>query len=175
MAWPHAPARWVIAPGLYMVTAGTYGKAHFLNPPARRDFFQERLFAGARESGWELQAWAILSNHYHFVGQSGDNPDALRVMINKLHMTTAKHFNLWDDQPGSRVWYQYWDTQLTFPRSYLARLNYVHNNPSKHGVAANAADYPWCSAAWFAENATAAVRATVASFSTEALNVPDDF
>ena len=33
-------------------------------------------------------------------------------------------------------------------KSYLARLNYVHQNPVKHGLVRVANQYRWCSAAW---------------------------
>lgn len=89
-------------------------------------------------------------------------------------MTTAKEFNLQDNQPGRRVWFQYWDTLLTFQRSYLARLNYVHNNPVKHGLVANAENYPWCSAAWFAQNAPRSFVETVSRFKIDKVNVFDE-
>jgi putative transposase len=30
--------------------------------------------------------------------------------------------------------YEFWDTRLTFEKSWFARLNYVHQNPVKHGL-----------------------------------------
>ena len=175
MNWPHAPAHWLFEPGIYIVTASTYRKVHHLNSPERKDFFQQSLFQITSEFGWQLQAWAILSNHYHFVAHSPDDPQTLRRLINKLHMTTAKEFNLQDGTPGRKVWYQYWDTHLTYQKSYLARLKYVHYNPVKHGVVANAENYRWCSAAWFAQNAPPAFVKTVMSFKTDRVKVPDEF
>jgi putative transposase len=174
MNWPHAPAHWLFEPGIYMVTAGTYQKLPHLNTPERRDLFLEALLQRAAEFAWTLRAWAVMSNHYHFVAASPQDPCILKRFLGKLHMTTAKQLNEWDGQPGRRVWFQYWDSHITFERSYLARLNYVHNNPVKHGVAA-AGSYRWCSAAWFAGNASPAFVATVQSFKTDMLNVPDDF
>src|ERR1700685_3236171 len=106
MNWPHAPRHWLFDPGLYMVTAGTAQKLPHLNTPARRDFFLDALFARAMESGWELHAWAVLANHYHFVAASPPDPGNLRRFIGKLHMQTAKQLNLWDGTPGRRVWFQ---------------------------------------------------------------------
>jgi putative transposase len=51
----------------------------------------------------------------------------------------------------------------------------VQDNPARHGVIPLAENYPWCSAAWFARTASPALVATVNSFQTDALNVPDDF
>jgi len=90
-------------------------------------------------------------------------------------MQTAKQLNLWDNTPGRRVWFQFWESHITFERSYLARLNYVHHNPARHGVIPLAGNYKWCSAAWFGRNASPAFVNTVKSFKTDHVNVPDDF
>ena len=74
-----------------------------------------------------------------------------------------------------RLGFNYWETQLTFEKSYLARLNYVHQNPVKHGLARVANQYRWCSAAWFERTATRAQVGTVYGFETDKLNVQDDF
>jgi putative transposase len=175
MSWPHAPAHWLFEPGTYMVTASTRLKLPHLNLPERRDFFMEALFGCAVEFGWQLQAWAILCNHYHFVAASPSDPTTLRRFIGKLHMTTSKQLNTWDQTAGRKVWFQYWDSLITFERSYLTRLNYVHNNPVHHGVVACAENYQWCSAFWFSLNASPAFVATVKSFRTDKLDIPDSF
>jgi REP-associated tyrosine transposase len=38
-----------------------------------------------------------------------------------------------------------------------------------------AENYKWCSASWFARSASPALVATVKSFKTDRLSVPDDF
>lgn len=164
-----------MSPGLYIVTTGTYQKIPHLGTAERRDYFMNALFGAAVEFAWELHAWAILNNHYHWVARASEKSGPLKRMLGKLHMTTAKELNRLDATPGRKVWFQYWDTQITQERAYLARLNYVHHNPVKHGVVANATNYRWCSAAWFAESATPAFRATVENFPTDEVNVPDDF
>ena len=157
------------------MTAATLGKQAYLSNATRLDHFQEALFRIAGEFGWELRAWAILNNHYHWMGFASGEAGPLRRVIGKLHRVTAKELNRQDGTPGRKVWFQYWDTHITHQRSYLARLNYVHHNPVKHGVALQAANYRWCSAAWFAAHSTPAFRATVESFAADEVNVPDDF
>jgi putative transposase len=66
-------------------------------------------------------------------------------------------------------------TKLTFERSYLARLNYVHQNPVKHGLVKVANQYPWCSAAWFERTASPAAVKTIYSFKTDKLKIDDDY
>jgi putative transposase len=57
----------------------------------------------------------------------------------------------------------------------LARLNYVHQNPLKHGLVPIANQYRWCSTAWFERTATPAQVKTIYSFKTDEVNVRDDF
>jgi len=175
MNWPHSPKHWLFEPGIYMVTAGTYQKLPHLNSPVRLDFFQESLFAYADEFKWSLRAWAIMANHYHFIAASPSEPKTLAKFIGKLHMKTAQELNRQDNSPGRKVWFQFWDSHITFERSYLARLHYVHYNPAKHGVIGLAENYKWCSASWFARSATAAFLETVKELKTDQLKVPDDF
>jgi putative transposase len=159
-----------------MVTASTYRKQHHLSSRKRLRFFCERFFEGAGKHGWKLQAWAILANHYHFVALSpAEGKHSLVNWLGDLHRETAVFLNKLDGTPGRKVWHNYFDTPLTYQKSYLARLNYVQNNPVRHGLVAKAIDYDWCSASWFAKTASPVFQKTVASFKTDALNVYDDF
>ena len=65
--------------------------------------------------------------------------------------------------------------RMTYEKSYLARLNYVHQNAVKHGLVRIANQYPWCSAGWFENAATRAQVKTIYGFKTDRLRVNDDF
>jgi putative transposase len=160
--------------GTYMVTCGTYRKEHFLHSPERLDLMLSHLFREAEAFGWQLQAWAIFPNHYHFVGASEDSR-SLREFLKRLHSGTSLQLNRMDASPGRRVWYNYWESAITYETSYFARLNYVHNNPVKHGIVPVANQYRWCSADWFERESSAAQVAKIYRFKTERLNVEDDF
>jgi putative transposase len=173
--WPHAPVHRMPHAGAYMVTAGTNGKKHLFNTPERLSLVQRLLFDAAEECGWKLQAWSIMSNHYHLVALSPEDAGSLKKLVSKLHTLSAKEINASDNAPGRKVWFQYWDSLITFERSYFARLNYVHQNPVHHGLVPLADQYPWCSAKWFFLNSTRAFSETVLSFKTDQLKVNDDF
>jgi len=141
----------------------------------KKDWFMALLFQLAKKYEVQLQAWAIMSNHYHFIGVVPSQPDSLGQFIRHLHSASAVRINREDNAPRRKVWYQYWDKLISFNRSYLARLNYVNNNPVHHRVIDNAENYHWCSAAWFKTNMDRAFTQTVASFKMDQLNVHDDF
>ena len=80
-----------------------------------------------------------------------------------------------DGAPRRKVWYNFRETRLTYQKSYLARLNYVHQNPVKHGLVPAAHLYRWCSAAWFERTASPAQVKTVYAFPTDRLNIYDNY
>jgi putative transposase len=173
--WPHAPLHRICEHGTYMVTAGTYHKQHFFAGPDRLDQLQADLLALAAEHGWQLEAWAVFSNHYHFVAYTSAQAADLKVFLKNLHGRTSRAVNQLDGIENRKVWHNYRDTQLTFEKSYFARLNYVHQNAVKHGLVPVANQYRWCSAAWFERTARRATVQTIYRFKTDKVNVPDDY
>jgi len=173
--WPHAPVHRLSVAGAYMVTASAYKKEHFFNTNGRLTLVRDLLFKVAEEYGWSLQAWAVMSNHYHFMAMTPEEPEGLRKLIGKLHTLSAKEINKHDDAKGRRVWYQYWDTRITYEKSYFARLNYIHQNPVSHGQANVANQYQWCSARWFELYGDRSFVKTVSNFKTDKVKVIDDF
>jgi len=158
-----------------MVTSGTYLKEPFFHSPERLEFLCGSLLDFAEHYGWQLQAWAVFANHYHFVALSPSEAATLRTLIRHLHSVSAKEMNRRDGRPGRKIWFEYWETRLSFQRSYLARLSYVHYNAVHDGLARVPSAYRWCSAGWFERRASPAFYKTVMSFPCERVNVPDDY
>jgi putative transposase len=174
--WPHAPVHLLSESGTYCVTAGTYRKQFFFNDTLRLDVLQRGLLSVCADFGWQLEAWCVFPNHYHFVAHSPEGgADSLSSMLKKLHGKLAIWVNRLDEAPGRQVWHNFWDTRLTYEKSYLARLNYVHANAVHHGLVLIANQYPWCSAAWFERTATPAQVKTIYGMKTDSVRVMDDF
>ncbi|MEZ6137216.1 MAG: transposase [Pirellulaceae bacterium] len=173
--WPHAPTHRLHGNGTFIVTASTYSKSHFFSDRDRLSYLQGELLSKARQYNWQLEAWSIFSNHYHFVGFTLDDAKSLKKFLTHLHADTAREINKRDNTAQRQVWFNFWETRLTYEKSYLARLNYVHRNAVKHGVVAVPNQYPWCSAAWFERTASAAQVKTIYSFKTDRVQIRDDF
>jgi len=173
--WPHAPTHRLDSAGAYMVTAATYHKEPLFRSAKRLTLLCEKLLELAPQHGWKLEAWAVFPNHYHFVAIAKEKAETLPRLIGHLHTVTAKEINGQDETPGRKVWFQYWDSHLTYPRSFLARLNYVHCNAVKHGLVREPTQYPWCSAGWFEREAERPFYQTVMRIRSDRINVKDDF
>ncbi|HEX9046254.1 MAG TPA: transposase [Verrucomicrobiae bacterium] len=176
--WPHAPEHRLSVRGTYFITASTYLREQHFAGRSRLAVLHRGLLKVAARFGWQLEAWAVFSNHYHFVGHSpeeADTAESLSRMLGLLHERTAKWINKMDASAGRKVWHNFRETRLTYERSYLARLNYTHQNAVKHGLVPVANQYPWCSARWLERTATPTQIKTLYRFKIASINVPDEF
>ena len=166
--WPHGPAHRLSTAGAHMVTAGTYLKLPLFQDPEALTYLTNLLLELAESYGWKLEAWAVFPNHYHFLGES-EKDGNLKGFMREFHSKSAMEINQMDGARGRKVWFQYWESRVTFHRSFLARLNYVHQNAVRHRVAFSASAYPWCSAGWFERRAEQEFYRTVRSFPIDRL------
>lgn len=178
-----------------MVTAGTYLKKPLFHGSDRLCYLCEMLLELAERYAWQIQAWAVFPNHYHFValspgpvGKEGGSDGntkrqqaaalqntPLAEFTRHLHSVTAIQANRWDQTRGRQTWFQYWDTQLTYQKSYLARLGYVHKNAVHHGLVREPSLYPWCSAGWFQRRTAPSFYKTVMEMKVDRVHVRDDY
>jgi putative transposase len=173
MKWPHAPVHLFEYGNTFFVTGATNRKQELYRSATALDELQELLFQKAGQYTCELQAWALLSNHYHLVIRAeGEN---VRRMVARFHSEAANRLNQRDGAAGRQVWFQYWDKTLTFQASWLARLKYTHENAVHHGLVTNARKYRWCSASWFENTASRSFVETVRSFRIDRVNVYDEY
>lgn len=157
------------------MTAGTYQKEHYFRSRKKLRFLHELLLETIALYEWKLEAWAVFSNHYHFIAKSPEDASTLRSLIKRVHGVSARWLNQQDGVTGRKVWHNFWETRLTFEKSYLARLSYVHRNAVHHGLVAVPNAYPWCSARWFEHYATSAQLKTVYGMKSDRIEIDDDF
>ena len=173
--WPHAPVHRLDSAGIYIVTGATLQKQHFFKTPKSLDMLENELLSLSKQYQWHMEAWSVFVNHYHFVARGYHDAGPLDLLLKHLHANVARQLNELEHATGREVWYNFWETKLTYERSYLARLNYVHQNAVKHGLVKVANRYPWCSAGWFERTASPAAIKTIYSFKTEKLKIADDY
>jgi len=173
--WPHSPVHRLSQAGAYIVTCGTYLKKAVYRGTDRLEYLCDLLLDLAEKYQWELQAWAVFPNHYHFVAQSPQTAESLRKFTKHLHSVATIQANKWEGTPGRKVWFQYWETLLTYPESYFARLSYVHRNAVHHGIVREPSLYPWCSARWFERQAATSFYKRIMAMKIDRVKVEDEF
>ena len=172
---PHRPPHKTFQTGTYMITSATNQKINHFREPEDLDFLQNSLLTLSEKWGWELQAWSIFPNHYHFIAKSINNSQNLSDFLSEFHLISAKYINEVQGALGRKVWYQFWDTYITHHSSYCSRLNYVMKNPVKHKIVSDEVEYRWCSANWFKTNSDPLFYKAISRFKCDQLNIGDDF
>jgi len=173
--YPHNPPHWFVSNAIYMVTGSTLYKKPFLDKEEKRANFLEILFERTKVLGWALHAWAVMTDHYHFIAQSPENAYSLKMLTEGVHSINAKFVNQVDNTPRRRIWYNYWDTCLQTEASYYSRMNYVILNPVKHGLVENPEDYPFSSYRYFVESTEPDFQQMILSQPIDDLQIEDEF
>jgi len=170
----HAPAHLQLDRAQYFVTGAIYRRRPLLRDHDVKQYLLETMRDCLAEKAWQLEHWVILDNHYHLMATSalgGDLPKIFR----KLHVLSARY--ILDRQHSELpIWWNYWDYCPRDERDYYVRLNYLLNNPVKHGYASRLEDYPYSS---FGQTLASLGRERLARQFTEhagyrSLNLPED-
>ncbi len=90
----------------------------------------------------------MLPNHYHVLVRIGEI-EAFSRDLGRLHGRTSYEMNKTDQTKGRKVWFCSHDRIIRSMRHYRATLNYIHNNPVKHGYAKKWEDWPYSSVHWY--------------------------
>ena len=94
--WPHAPQHRLSVRGTYFVTVGTYLKRHHFRGAQRLCVLHRGLLTVCQDDKWRLEAWAVFSNHYHFIAHSPeDQADASEksylARLRYVHQNAVRH------------------------------------------------------------------------------------
>jgi putative transposase len=143
---PHRASGDSECANLYHITAACYEHLPIIGTsPTRMD-----EFAGALKKVFELCdahccAWCILPNHYHALVESADVFALLRE-LGRLHGRSSYAWNGEDAARGRKVFFRAVERSMRSTRHVWATMNYVHNNPVRHGYAERWTEWPWSSA-----------------------------
>jgi putative transposase len=139
------------APGEFrIITATCFEHREILSTFERLFWFEKELFQLFTDLSIPCTAWCVLPNHYHALVQIDDIKEFGKA-IGKLHGRTSFLMNQQDDTRGRRVWFNYEDRCMRSEEHYYTCLNYIHNNPVKHGYAQKWTEWACSSVHWYLE------------------------
>jgi putative transposase len=144
----HHPPHVYLDDTWYIITAGTFDRGALLSNEQAKELLRDTLKTLALEFRITLRAWVILDNYYHLLLRTSRGKD-LSHFIGRLHGSTARQINLWDQVTARQVWHNYWDTCIRTEADYWTRFNYIHNNPVKHGYVSKWEDWPFSSYGYY--------------------------
>ncbi|MBC8180547.1 transposase [candidate division KSB1 bacterium] len=141
--YKHNPPHLFRKNSKYFITAKTYkGYKHFTTDSAKQ-LLIDSIFTTFTKFNWIIEDWVVLDNHYHLMAEVKDNPNDLSKIIRNIHRYTAIEIKKLNPETRSaeKIWYNYWDTCITFESLYYTRINYIWFNPVKHGYVEDPIDW----------------------------------
>ena len=129
---------------IYFITARTKDRMNLFNTYKKCSLFLDRFARRVACFCFEAIGWVLNTNHYHILVNVSDG-SMLGMFVQNLHSNSARLLNKIDQSEGRQVWYQYWDRCIRSERDLYTRLNYIHQNPVKHGLVSRIDNYEWSS------------------------------
>ncbi|HEX37516.1 MAG TPA: hypothetical protein ENG70_01455 [Candidatus Cloacimonetes bacterium] len=131
--YQHNPPHLFIPNAKYFVTSSTLGKYPYLKSEEAKWAALHYLIKSLDYFNWELEDWVILDNHIHIMINAPEDSTTLSQLFNNFHRFTANWLSKHHIKKlKEKYFHNYWDTCITYERSYFTRLHYIWYNPVKH-------------------------------------------
>ena len=127
----------------YFFTAKTVGGQWFLRPDKYKELLWEIIKEKTKKFAFDLIAYVILNNHYHLIIRI-TNADQISKFIGEINGASAHAINKTDDATNRKIWWNYYDHVIRGETDFFKHLNYIHQNPIKHGIS-KTLTYPFSS------------------------------
>ena len=132
-----------------IVTATCFEHKKILDSEFRLRWFEQELLESLKNNEpISCAAWCVLPNHYHLLVRVG-NFKGFSANLGKLHGRTSYKINKEDQNRGRKVWYRSQDRVMRSQAHFYTSLNYIHNNPVKHGYVKKWQNWPFSSIHWY--------------------------
>ncbi len=148
----HSLPHFLSKTGYYHISAANYEHKSIIGKNHQRiSEFEDALFKIAERKNFKFDAYAVLPNHYHILLSTTNIKNLLKDFF-LLHQKTGFYWNKEDNLKGRRVWCNLLDSPIKSDRHYWATINYINNNPVKHGYVNKWQDWPFSSAVLYLDN-----------------------
>ncbi|MEI6334990.1 MAG: transposase [Methylococcaceae bacterium] len=139
----HNPTHIFVDDAIYFLTSAIYMKKPLLESTEIKWYLLQVMKSAFERFSWEFQHWVILDNHYHVLAKSRRGDDLPKIIKN-IHGVSGFHLKRLT-QAQNPIWWNYWDYCPRDEKDYLRHLNYLFNNPIKHGYVTDLKNYPFSS------------------------------
>jgi putative transposase len=175
--YPHNPPHLFLPNLKYFITASTYKRNSYFSHTKAKEILLESIVKGFGQENWIIEDWVILDNHYHIMAQASDHAYRLPKIIKEIHRFSALRLKRYFERLNSVkiVWYNYWDTCITYENSYFARLNYIWNNPVKHGYVKNPIEWKFGSYYHRFKNESEYLTQIRKKYPSDRINIDDNY
>ncbi len=163
--------------GKYFITGATYLKTKYFTSDVEKSIVFECIYHGCEKYKWHLEDWVILDNHYHVMLNAPENADSLSKMMKEIHVFASMRLRKQNEslRVERKIFHNYWDSCISFDRSYYSRLNYIYANPVKHGYVQFPEEYEWGSYKLRLEKSAEYLKELQEKYLCDKVKVADEF
>ncbi len=136
---------------LHFVTGNSLDRIPIFTEPACCDAFLEELHCLNQKWPSKLIAYVVMPDHFHLISNPQDGRikefiGALKSLSAKGIVSACKQFRFNADADGHQVWQESFKALPLWSGWMIwQKINYIHANPVKAGIAKSAKDYDWSS------------------------------
>jgi len=130
--------RFYIPYRIYFITTVTQNKEPIFSSKQNIEILLEAFSLYRGKYNYKIIAYVILPTHFHWLIIPSEKAD-ISIIMKSVKGYTAKKI-------GKKIWqHQFLDHCLRTTEDYKNHIDYIHNNPVKHGLVDNPSDYIWSS------------------------------
>ncbi|OGD65524.1 hypothetical protein A2215_02625 [Candidatus Berkelbacteria bacterium RIFOXYA2_FULL_43_10] len=130
----NRPKHRIDNPGYYFITSRTIDGQWFLQPEKYKTILFEIIKEKSEKFCFPLIAYAILNNHYHLIIDVKEPKEFIKF-ISQINGASSRAINLADYVYDRKIWWNYYEHFIRNEEDFFKHLNYIHQNPIKHGSA----------------------------------------
>lgn len=127
----------------YHITARGNNRERIFSDRTDRYVYLSLLAKTKRVMALRVFAYVLMTNHVHLVLQT--TAPNISAAIHRLHGPYASYFNRRHGRSGHLFGRRFYSEMLADDPHLLQVTSYLHVNPVRAGLVADAAEYPWSS------------------------------
>jgi putative transposase len=132
---------------LHYVTFSCYRRLPYLATPHARSTFEEVLEITRRRHNLWINAYVVMPEHVHLLISEPES-SLLAMTLKALKQESARRLKSSED---AHFWQaRYYDFNVYSEKKRAEKVDYIHRNPVKRGLANEPEDWPWSSARHYA-------------------------
>lgn len=135
--------RYYIPEAIVFITQVTRDRIKYFEPSANLDLFWETLGNVQAIHPFNLLAYVILPDHFHWLMKVGDMTGNFSKVMKSIKWNFTLNFkNHYNISASTSLWQaRFWDHIIRDEDDFKNHLDYIHWNPVKHGYVKRPEDW----------------------------------
>lgn len=137
------PKRSFLKNSFYHIYNRGNNKEQILRNPEDKSLFVNLIHKYKRETGIYIDTYVIMSNHFHLIVRTGNNPKNISKYMQKICVSYSMVYNRKHDRVGHLFQGRFNAKYLRYKKDLKQTREYILHNPIEEGYVRKGADYPW--------------------------------